>query len=158
MPCLLFSYSLLTDFFSSHHTCFNQEVKTDDLEIDLVRKEFVVKSKFFLGQWRKYQKLNLLEKAILLKLNFFSPSGVSGFQQQGTRVGILKERAYLGLEKKEDNQQILVLVKKKKKISRFRLSSSPLSYLYSQSVASHCSPSKMGMYCSIVDIYHNHIS
>ena len=101
MPCLLFSYSLLTDFFSSHHTCFNQEVKTDDLEIDLVRKEFVVKSKFFLGQWRKYQKLNLLEKAILLKLNFFSPSGVSGFEQQGTRVGILKERAYLGLEKKK---------------------------------------------------------
>ena len=63
---LFFGYSLITDFFSSHNTCFNQddchtisEFKTDDLEIDLVRKElikFVVKSKFFLGQWRKYQK------------------------------------------------------------------------------------------------------
>ena len=43
---LFFGYSLIKDFFSSYNTCFNQDgchkiskFKTDDLEINLVRKE-----------------------------------------------------------------------------------------------------------------------
>ena len=98
--------------------------------------------------------------AILSKLTFFSPSGVKGFEQQGTRVNILKERAYLGFEKKKMINRS-GLGEKRNIISRFRLSSSQLSYLYSQFVASRYSPPIMtvcwgyivALYPYIVAIY-----